>query len=80
MKRYGCAFKCLFICALYQEVARSLKTVFLQVFRRFISKSKPQQTYSDNNTNLVGAEKILRDSLQLWNQSQIHYYLRQYEV
>ena len=32
VKRCGCVFKCLSICAVYLEVAHSLKTVFLQVF------------------------------------------------
>ena len=58
-----------------------LRIVDDHALRRLTSrKGKLQQIYSDNGTNFVRAEKILRDSLQLWNQSQIHDYLRQHEV
>ena len=68
--------------AVHLEVAHNLTTdSLLQVLRRFISRrGKPRQIYRDKGTNFVGAEKTLRDSLQLWNQSQIHDYLRQHEV
>ena len=82
VKRFGCIFTRLSMRADHLEVAHSPTTdSFLQALRRFIScRGKPQQIYSDNGTNFVGAQKILRDSLQLWNQSQIHDYLRQHEV
>ena len=68
--------------AVHLEVAHNLTTdSLLQALRRFISRrGKPRQIYSDKGTNFVGAEKTLRDSLQLWNQSQIHDYLRQHEI
>ena len=67
VKRYGCIFTCLSMPAVHKEVAHSLATdSFLQALRRFIfRRGKPQQIYSDNGTNFVGAEKVLRDSLQL---------------
>ena len=67
MKRYGCIFTCLSMRAAHLEVAHSQTTdSFLQALRRFTSRrGKPQQIYNDNGTNLVGAEKILGDSLQL---------------
>ena len=67
VKRYGCIFTCLSMHAVHLEVAHNLTTdSFLQALRRFIScRGKPQQIYSDNSTNFVGAEKILRDLLQL---------------
>ena len=82
VKRYGCIFTCLSMRAVHLEVAHNLTAdSFLQALRRFIShRGKPQQIYSDNGTNFVGAQKILQDSLQLWNQSQIHDYFRQHEV
>ena len=49
--------------AVHLEVAHNLTAdSLLQALRRFISRrGKPQQIYSDNGTNFVGAEKILRD-------------------
>jgi len=36
--------------------------------------------YSDNSTNLVGAERTLRDVIRSWNQPKIHNKLRQQEI
>ena len=81
VQRYGCIFTGLFVRTVHLEVAINLTTDFLQGLQRFISrKGKPQQIYSDDGTYFVRAEKILQDSLQLWNQSQIHDYFRQHEV
>ena len=54
---------CLSMRAVQLKLVHNLTTdSFLQALRRFISrKGKPQQIYSDNGTNFVGAEKILRD-------------------
>ena len=82
VKRYGCIFTCLTIRAVHIEIAHSLNTdSFINALRRFICRrGTPQHIYSDNGTNFVGANKILGESLRLWNQVQIDDYLRQREI
>ena len=46
--------------------------------RRFVSRRGPvHHVYSDNGSNFIGAEKVLRQSIQSWNQRQIYQHLRQ---
>nr|CAB3263161.1 uncharacterized protein LOC104265735 [Phallusia mammillata] len=79
VKRYGAVFTCLSIRAVHIEVAHSLSTdSFIDALRRFIGRrGNPENIYSDNGTNFVGAERILRESLQSWNQVHIEEYLKQ---
>ncbi|XP_032782640.2 uncharacterized protein LOC116920627 [Daphnia magna] len=65
-KRWGALFTCLVTRALYVDVAVSLSSDdFLLVLRRFASiYRKPAHMFSDNGTNLVGAERILREELE----------------
>lgn len=74
VKRYGCIFTCLATRALHIEVSESLTTSsFLCAFSRFICRrGRPSNVYSDNGLNFVGAEKVLKDGIQRWNQQQIH--------
>ena len=63
VKRWGCLMTCLTTRAVHLEVAHSLTTdSFLQAFRRFAS-SYPQvkELLSDNGTNFVGAERVMRE-------------------
>ena len=73
-KRYGCIFSCLTVRATHIEVAKDLSTnVFINAMRRFIARrDNPFYIYSDNGANFVGAERILKKSLETWNQNQIH--------
>ena len=59
------------------EVSVDLSSdAFINALRRFLSRRGPVvHIYSDNGTNLVGAERILRESIQQWNQHQIHDFL-----
>ena len=78
-KRYGCIFSCLTVRAMHIEVARDLSTdAFINAMRRFIvCRDNPLCIYSDNGTNFIGAERILKRSLEAWNQNQIHDHLLQ---
>ena len=77
VKRYGCLFTCLTTRAVHLEVSVDLSSdAFVNALRRFLSRRGPVvHIYSDNATNLVGAERILRESIQQWNQHQIHNFL-----
>ena len=64
-KRYGCMFTCLQTRAVHLEVAHSLSTdAFIMTLIRFVGRrGRPEEIYSDNGTNFVGAVKELRESL-----------------
>ena len=54
---------------------------FIHAFQRFISRrGQPVEMRSDNGSNLVGAQRELRQSIEEWNQSRIHDILRQKEI
>ncbi|VDP84881.1 unnamed protein product, partial [Schistosoma mattheei] len=73
-KRYGCVFTCLRLRAVHLEVAYSFTTdSFIMALMWFISRrGHPKEIYSDNGSNLVGAEGELRKCLQDWVQKRIH--------
>ena len=79
IKRYGCIFTCMTTRAIHLEVAPDLTvSSFLNAFRRFVSRRGPIQCmYSDNGTNFVGSEKVLRQSIEAWNKEHINSNLRQ---
>jgi len=82
VKRYGCVFTCLTMRAIHIEIAHSLNTdSFLNALRRFIARrGKPQQIFSDNGTNFVGAAKILKESLLSLNSDKIDHYCSQRNI
>ena len=82
VKRYGCIFTCLTVRAVHIEISHDLTTdSFLNALRRFIARrGQPEHIRSDNGTNLAGANKVLRNALKEWNQSQINDHLRQRDV
>ena len=73
VKRYRCILTCLTTRIFHLELAHNLTTdFFINTFRRFIcSRGSPDQIYSDNASNFVGAQRMLRKSLRSWNQEQI---------
>ncbi len=73
VKRYGCVFTCLTMRAIHIEIAHSLESdSFISALRRFIARrGKPNKIFCDNGTNFVGAEKILRNALKLFNAEKI---------
>ena len=64
------------------EIAPGLDTnAFLNALRRFIGRcSNPAHIYSNNDTNFVGAERVLRESLQDLDQHRINDYLSQHKI
>lgn len=79
VKRYGVIFTCLNTRAIHLEVSFSLDTdSCIDAIRRFIARrGKPKFIRSDNGTNLVGAEKELKEAIKTWNINQIHSHLLQ---
>lgn len=74
MKRYGVIFTCLAVRAIYIKVASSLNTdSFINALRRFTARrGQVKELRSDNGTNFVGAQRKLRETIESWNQGQIH--------
>ena len=64
-KMWGAIFTCMTTRAIYLDLALSLSSDdFLLILRRFIGLyGKPKRIHSDNGTNFVGAEKILREAV-----------------
>ena len=72
-KRYGVLFTCLSTRAVHLEVAHALTTdACIMAIRRMIGRrGRPHQIWSDNGTNLRGAERELRESLNDLDQDQL---------
>jgi len=73
VKRYGVVFTCLTIRAVHIEIAHNLNTdSCINAIRRFVSRRGPVKVMrSDNGTNLVKAERELREAVKTLNNSQI---------
>ena len=72
-KRYGVLFTCLTTRAIHLEVAPSLTTdAAINAIRRMVNRrGVPQQMYSDNGTNLRGADTELKKALAEFDQVRI---------
>ena len=66
VKRYGCVYTCFTTRAIHLEVLNSLEAdSFINGFLRFISRrGRPSKIWSDNGTNLVGAQSELSRGLR----------------
>lgn len=73
VKRYGVLFTCLSIRAVHLEVAHSLTTdSTIMAIQRFIARrGYPRKIYSDNGTNLVGANNELKRAIQEFDQNKL---------
>ena len=69
MKHYGVIFTCLNTRAVHLELAVDLSTMeFMQVLRRFFSiRGQPALMMSDNGSQMVGAERELREMIEGWD-------------
>ena len=73
IKRYGCIFSCLTTRAVHIEVASDLSTdSFINALRFIARRGQPDEIFSDNGTNFVGTERVLRESLQSLQQSKLN--------
>ena len=72
-KRYGVLFTCLNTRAVHLELAADCSTMeFMQVLRRFFAiRGQPAKLVSDNGTQLVAAEKELREMIMGWNEKEL---------
>ena len=79
-KRYGVVFTCLVSRAVHIELSSTLDTdSCIQAIRRLIARRGPvREMHSDNGTNLVGAEKELRQAIQEINDKGIREKLLKY--
>ena len=79
VKGYDRVFTCLTMRAIHIKVAHSLDAdSFLNALRRFVAKRGTlHQIFSDNGTNFVGTERILRTALQSFNDDKTHHYCSQ---
>ena len=66
----------------YIEIANSLTAdSFINALRRFTARrSKPNCIFSDNDTNFIGASRILRESLEELNKSKKDHYCCQQNI
>ena len=82
VKRYGCLFTCMTTRAIHLEIAQDLTmSFFINALRRYVARWGPiKHVYSNDGTNLVGAAHLLRASIESWNQSQMHKFLRNPEA
>lgn len=72
-KRYGVLFTCMSTRAVHLEIAHSLTTdsAIMAIRRLAGRRGNPKKLFSDNGTNLRGAEKELRNALNDFDQYKI---------
>ena len=79
IKRYGLIFVCLASCAVHIELLFTLdSSSCINAIRRFIARrGEIRIIFSDNGTNFVSADKLLRKSIINWNVNHIENWLQQ---
>ena len=66
VKRYGCIFTWISVRSVHLEVVHTLSTdSFISALRRFISsRGSVAHIHSDNGTNFVGVDRVLKESIR----------------
>ena len=79
VKRYGVIYTCLSSRAVHLEIAYSIETdSCIHAIRRFIARrGVVKSIISDNGTNLVGANRELKEEILKWNKAQFNDMLAQ---
>ena len=82
VKRYGLIFVCLASCAVHIELLFTLdSSSCINAIRRFIARRGGIKIiFSDNGTNFVSADKVLRKSVTNWNTTYIDNWLQQTSI
>lgn len=77
IKAYVCIFVCFSTRAVHVELATELSTnSFLNIFKRFIARrGRCSQIFSDNATNFVGADNVLKEFVNKCEESHFKQYL-----
>lgn len=78
IKGYIVVFVCMVTRAIHLEPVMDLSAeAFLQAYRRFTARRGfPRKVFSDNGTNLVATERILRQAVENWKQSSVQQFVR----
>ena len=77
-KHYGVIITCLNVRAVHLELATDCTTMeFMQVLRRFFAiRGQPAVILSDNGTQMVEADKELKEMVKGWNVDDLRTFLR----
>ena len=71
-KRWGCLFTCLTTRSIHLELVNSLETDDFMCLRRFMNRrGEVSELRCDNGSNFVGAERELKNSINIWNEDRI---------
>ncbi|XP_055325735.1 uncharacterized protein LOC129579607 [Sitodiplosis mosellana] len=78
IKGYVAVFVCMVTRAIHLEPVMDLSSeAFLQAFKRFVARrGHPEKAFSDNGTNLVGAERLLGEAIRTWQSSEVQGYAK----
>lgn len=81
-KRWGVIFTCLTVRAVHIELAHSLTTdsAIMAITRMSARRGQPVTIYSDNGTNLRGADKELREAKNSIDADKMHRYATNNEI
>ncbi|XP_055296037.1 uncharacterized protein LOC129565314 isoform X1 [Sitodiplosis mosellana] len=77
IKGYIAVFVCMVTRAVHLEAVMDLTgEAFLQAYKRFVARrGNPEKVFSDNGTNLVAADNILRNAVETWQGAEIQNFM-----
>lgn len=73
IKGYVVVYVCLVSRAVHLEAVMDISSEsFLQAYQRFVARrGSPQKIYSDNGTHFIGADRLLNEAIESWNESKV---------